>query len=138
MKKIKFWDVWDIRSVIYSIIVILILGSIFYFVRFPVTDSLRESKSETMTERTKGLFISSKNVDRESQGRMGNRTITDGLVIDYSYEVSGVMYYQSDKIPNSAKNQLFFNRLSKNPEMVLEIKYNKTHPEQSQINTDIK
>jgi hypothetical protein len=87
MKKVKFWDVWDRRSVIYSIIAILILGSIFYFVTFPVTDSLRESKSETMTERTKGVFISSKNVDRESQGRMGNRTITDGVVIDYSYEV---------------------------------------------------
>jgi len=134
MKKVRPWELWDWKSIRNFIGLVIVVGGVFVLItRLP--DWLHNSNSKSLSRETNGKFIRAEYIKQPSMGRTGNHLNTTAMSIEYSYEINGMTYYSTDKIPNSADNQKFFGKLTDNPEMILKIKYNPGNPQQSQINT---
>src|SRR5688572_9195737 len=123
MKKIFNWTLWDWKSIrIFFVLTVVMSVGVYFFFSFP--DYLRNRKSSDTNRETIGTFIKSDKIEMLSQGRTGNRMVTTGLTVEYSYIVDGVTYYAKDKIPNSFENLPFLKSLSGKLNNGLRIKYN--------------
>ncbi len=132
MNKVPIWAAWDWKSIRIFAIVLLccsVLGLIF----LDLSDWIRDLNGRNLTIITTGDYISSKPIEQLSQGRTGNKTVTEGYEINYSYWVINKIYYGVDKIPSGVKNLKFIHLLFANTSQKLNIKYDPVHPEKSQI-----
>lgn len=136
MRKLRFWETWDWKSIREGILLLCFMIATFLFLeKYP--DFVRNGKSSHLNQNVKGQFISIKPIEGlyESAYR-GNLTTQNYFAVAYSYEVEGRTYYNEDRIPNSFTNKSFIETLTKGELKQVTVRYNSFEPSKSQIAVD--
>ena len=136
MKQVRFWEVWDWKSIRGGIGLVLFMAGLFlFFEKYP--DFVRNEKSSDLIRVVDAEFISIKAIEgmRES-AYTGNRTTRDYYAVDYCYKVNGQSYFSGDKIPNSSANKDFINKLLRGELKRISVRYDPLQPNKSQVVID--
>lgn len=136
MKQVRFWEIWDWKSIRGGIGLILFMAGLFLFLeKYP--DFVRREKSKGLISVVDAEVISVKAIEGMSQSRFtGNRITQDYYAVDYSYKVNEQTYFSGDKIPNSLANTDFINKLLRGELKKISVRYDPLQPKKSQIVID--
>ena len=130
--KINRLELINWKSVFWISVVILGMSVLLYSVE-TVPDHIREINSKKFDKQTSGSFIKYKPIERLTQGKMGNKLITEYFDVSYSYKVNNRLYNGIDRVPASKKNYNFMRALNRGNLKNLTIRYNEDEPSSSQI-----
>ena len=96
-----------------------------------------------MTVHTKGVLLSSEPIEERRQGRLGTRTITTAVKLQYQYTVNTTfspekaeILFGEDIIPIEGEFISFFESLKRDPNRLLTIKFDPRDPLKSQVDTE--
>jgi len=125
---------WDRTSTITLIAIALFFLSLIIAPNIDFKKYYVKNNSNWST--TCGKIISIKSIDNVEQTRAGNRIITEGYIVKYSYEVSKIIYQDSIYLlARAIKNKLLINKIKEGDSR--KIYYNKINPKESHIDSDL-
>lgn len=131
--KIRFYQTIDSKSIFITVIVILLLASLFYMSPYfsPALDSYKLSKYDMDTM---GELIS---IDEQiifRQTRMGSEPMIDNVRITFTYQVGKEVFTSSEIVNGTTDNISNLRKIMNSSGKVIKIKYQSNNPSKSMVN----
>ncbi len=130
--KIRFYQTIDSKSIFMTVIVILLLASLFYMNESfsPALDSYKLSKYDMNTV---GKLISADEQIIFRQTRMGSEPIIDNVRITFTYQVGKEIFTSSKIVNGTTHNISNLRKIMSSSGRIIKIKYQSDYPSKSMV-----
>jgi hypothetical protein len=134
-KKLPFYYFWDLKSVLWSIGVTLVIAGIVVIGFLP--EIVRTTRIEDLRGETIGEITTLKENTIIRQGKLGSRVVVDSYEVSYVYNVENMTYNKTEIIRGNAKLIAHLNNIKENIKpKEIKVRYDLKNPSQSLINIE--